>query len=49
MWMNPKVKSTLEGLPNGGEGEPGCAAGSADAPNRIINIFPSFPLQVKNT
>jgi hypothetical protein len=34
----------LEGLHNGDE--PGCAA---DGPNRIINIFSSVPLQVKNT
>ncbi len=29
--------------------EPGRAAGAADAPNRIINIFPSISFQVKNT
>jgi hypothetical protein len=28
------------------EMKPGCAA---DAPNRIINVFPSLALQVKNT
>jgi hypothetical protein len=42
-----KVKLTPEGLPNGGE--PGCAAGAADDPNRIIDIFSFIPLQVKNT
>jgi hypothetical protein len=44
---HPKVKSAPEGLPNA-DG-PGCAAGAADDPNGVINIFPSIPLQVKNT